>query len=63
MQFTQVLSNANVKTRKTRKLNIIEPTTDQSIRDVCKSICIKEVTIKLNTSEKPNDDVSISDWC
>jgi hypothetical protein len=61
MQLTQVASNTNVKTRKTRKLNIVEPTIDQSIRDVCIYICINEVAIKLNTSEKPNDDVSISD--
>jgi hypothetical protein len=61
MQATQVISNTNVKTRKTRKLNIVEPTIDQSIRVVWIYICIKDVAIKLNTSEKPNDDVSISD--
>jgi hypothetical protein len=61
MQLTQVASNTSVKTRKIRKLNIEEPTTDQSIRDVCKKICISEVTTILNTSEKPYDNRSIFD--
>jgi hypothetical protein len=54
-----VASNINVKQRNIKKLNTIELINTTLTRVVCKTICIIEVTIILNTIEKPNDNASI----